>query len=72
MNEIKPGMVVAYAHKFLRSIGTEPTSELWRQRGEVVSVNNGFARVRWEDDPEPMAVRVSNLAVPGPNIGFCG
>lgn len=67
---MKPGDRIGYARAWLQSVtGGDPTSELWRRRGEVVEIEGRFTLVRWEGERELSRVAVANVAVVG-SFGF--
>lgn len=67
---VKPGDVVAYSAKFLRSTGMV-VGPWGQKRGQVVEVvGDRFARIAWTGEPEPRLVNLCNLAKPGPNLRF--
>ena len=68
---LKVGDRVSYTRYFLKSIGAEATSDLWRRRGVVTEVGSWCVYVKWDGEDEPKGVRSENLALPGPNLRFC-
>lgn len=69
----KVGDEVAYTRYFLKCIRVCPTDDMWRQRGIVTKVSGQLAYIQWNDyeDGDVVAVQLSNLAHPGPNLAFC-
>ena len=67
----KVGDRVAYARYFLKAIGSSATDEAWFRRGTVTEIRDRIAYVHWDGDDEPVAVGLTNLAHPGPNLAFC-
>lgn len=68
------GTRVAYTAEFVRTVGGS-TYGVAERRGTITSPATGRAdlvRVKWDDADEAQLVRVSNLAIPGPNSRFGG
>jgi hypothetical protein len=57
---IKNGDRVAYARKFLRSVGAI-THDIASRRGTVLDADGVLVRVRWDDTRKPAPVLKSNL-----------
>jgi hypothetical protein len=60
---MNPGSRVIYSRQWLKSVGFDLSHELQPLEGELLEFDHdGFARVRWDHDPNVRIVLAENLA----------